>query len=167
MQQLHATFLSVTPHLSCCAQLDQVAGIEEMHHFKKAAKDEGVAPRERVVRCGKEMAGLATDLPCSPSSSVFVRVDQQNVVLWRALITGELHAVALPAQLHCLRGLQPKGARVSSQSLAAYSQHWQRCSMHVCQAHVFVLMCSCLMSSSGSLSPPCLLSFPAEWRSWE
>ncbi|KAK9806493.1 hypothetical protein WJX73_002810 [Symbiochloris irregularis] len=69
-------------------QLDQMPGIEEAHHFKKQAKDEGVAPRERVVRCGKEMAGLATDLPCSPSSSVFVRVDQRNVVLWRALITG-------------------------------------------------------------------------------
>ena len=70
------------------SQLDQVSGIEDTHHFKKAAKDEGVAPRERVVRCGKEMAGLATDLPCSPSSSVFVRLDQRNVVLWRALITG-------------------------------------------------------------------------------
>lgn len=31
-------------------QLDQVAGVEDKHHFKRSAKDEGAAPRERVVR---------------------------------------------------------------------------------------------------------------------
>ena len=50
---------------------------------------EGARPRPRTVRLGKEIAGLNSDLPLTPTSSVFVRVDEQNVTLWRALITGE------------------------------------------------------------------------------
>lgn len=50
---------------------------------------EGARPRPRTVRLGKEIASLNSDLPLAPTSSVFVRVDEQNVTLWRALITGE------------------------------------------------------------------------------
>ena len=69
-------------------QLDQVPGVAEKHHYAASARGESATPRERVVRCGREIAGLATDLPCNACSSVFVRVDQSCVTLWRALITG-------------------------------------------------------------------------------
>lgn len=34
---------------------------------------------ERVSRLGKEIVGLMSDLPLNPSSSVFVRVDEDRV----------------------------------------------------------------------------------------
>ena len=70
---------------------------------------EGARPRPRTVRLGKDIAGLNSDLPLTPTSSVFVRVDEQNVSLWRALITGEssgrpsavthLRSIGLPSVL--------------------------------------------------------------------
>ncbi|CEM23129.1 unnamed protein product [Vitrella brassicaformis CCMP3155] len=42
----------------------------------------------RHARLLKEMAGLSTLLPLNPSSSIFVRFDESNISLWRALITG-------------------------------------------------------------------------------
>lgn len=61
---------------------------EKNHKYSKAAGSEGAQPRPRMVRVGKEVAGLNMDLPLNPSSSVFVRIDEQNMTLWQALITG-------------------------------------------------------------------------------
>ncbi|CAL8462440.1 g1973 [Coccomyxa elongata] len=61
---------------------------EKNHKYAKAAGSEGAQPRPRMVRVGKEVAGLNMDLPLNPSSSVFVRIDEQNMTLWQALITG-------------------------------------------------------------------------------
>ncbi len=61
------------------------------HHYERALAGEGAWPRQRMVRVGKEAAGLAADLPLDPRSSVFVRVGEQQVVLWKALITGAPH----------------------------------------------------------------------------
>jgi len=73
-------------------QLGFLEGISADHKYKEKLKLEGAQPRQRTVRLGKEIAGLNNDLPLNPTSSVFVRVDEQNVTLWRALITGELCA---------------------------------------------------------------------------
>lgn len=58
------------------------------HSSANKVASEGVAPRSRQARIGKELAGLAASLPLTPSSSVFVRVDQTHMTLWKALITG-------------------------------------------------------------------------------
>lgn len=70
------------------AQLGFLEGIAGDHKHREKARAEGAHPRPRTVRLGKEIASLTSDLPLSPTSSVFVRVDEQNVTLWRALITG-------------------------------------------------------------------------------
>ena len=71
-------------------QLGFLEGIAADHKYRERVKVEGARPRARTVRLGKEIAGLNSDLPLAPASSVFVRVDEQNTTLWRALITGEL-----------------------------------------------------------------------------
>ena len=71
------------------AQLGFLEGIADDHKYRDSANREGARPRPRTVRLGKEIAGLNSDLPLNPTSSVFVRVDEQNVTVWRALITGE------------------------------------------------------------------------------
>ncbi len=43
------------------------------------AGKEGVQPSERLTRLGREMAGLSADLALSASSSVFVRMDADQV----------------------------------------------------------------------------------------
>lgn len=58
------------------------------HSYTAKVSLEGVAPRSRQARIGKELAGLAASLPTTLSSSVFVRVDQTHMTLWKALITG-------------------------------------------------------------------------------
>ena len=58
------------------------------HSYASKVGVEGVAPRSRQARIGKELAGLAASLPINLSSSVFVRVDQTHMTLWKALITG-------------------------------------------------------------------------------
>ena len=58
------------------------------HSFKEKASSEGAAPRSRQARVGKELAGMVADLPLNVSSSVFLRVDEQHMMLWKALITG-------------------------------------------------------------------------------
>lgn len=69
-------------------QVDMVTGLAANHLYKKQADSEAVAPRPRMVRVGKELASLMATLPLNHSSSVFVRVDEGNLVLWRAMITG-------------------------------------------------------------------------------
>ncbi len=74
--------------LAAAAQLAFAEGLGARSHYQGAAAREGAQPRARLVRVGKEVASLGTDLPLNPSSSVFIRVDEQNMVLWQALITG-------------------------------------------------------------------------------
>ena len=69
-------------------------GADRNHKYGKYAAAEQAQPRPRLVRLGKEVASLNVDLPLNPSSSVFARVDEQNMTLWQALITG---AHAYPA----------------------------------------------------------------------
>lgn len=76
----------------CCAlQLGFVTdlGVERNHTYASSASAEGTQPRPRLVRVGKEVASLNVDLPLNPSSSVFVRVDEQNMTLWQAVIIGK------------------------------------------------------------------------------
>lgn len=65
------------------------------HSFKNRVGGEGAAPRSRQARVGKELAGMAADLPLNVSSSVFLRVDETHMMLWKALITGRC-----PSALH-------------------------------------------------------------------
>lgn len=57
-------------------------------HCYKDKVNEGAVPRARQARVGKELAGMAADLPLNMSSSVFLRVDEKHMMLWKALITG-------------------------------------------------------------------------------
>ena len=87
-------------------QLGFLEGIASDHKHREKPRMEGAHPRPRTVRLGKEIASLPTDLPLSPTSSVFVRVDEQNVTLWRALITGSslgLRRSQIPEGSQCLR----------------------------------------------------------------
>jgi hypothetical protein len=78
------------------AQLAFVADLGMESKYKRQAQSEGAQPRQRMVRLAKEVASLNMDLPLNPSSSVFVRIDEQNMTLWQALITGD-NAACLPA----------------------------------------------------------------------
>jgi baculoviral IAP repeat-containing protein 6 len=66
--------------LDCCA-------LSGEHAFRGDARAD-VPNAKQIRRVAKESAGLAALLPLTPSSSVFVRVDQACTSLWRALITG-------------------------------------------------------------------------------
>lgn len=79
-------------------QLDESPQVRERHHYLQQSRGESANPRERIVRCGKEIAGLASDLPCNACSSIFACIDSEHVTLWRALITGAA-SVAHLAQL--------------------------------------------------------------------
>lgn len=43
------------------------------HHYERTLAAEAARPRQRMVKVGKELAGLAADLPLDARSSVFVR----------------------------------------------------------------------------------------------
>lgn len=58
------------------------------HSYAHFASVESVQPKARMSRLAKEIAGLQQLLPLNECSSVFVRVDEENVTLWRTLITG-------------------------------------------------------------------------------
>jgi len=66
--------------------LDACATLSGEHHYRKDASDN--ASPAQVRRVAKECAALAALLPCSPSSSVFVRAEEASTSLWRALVTG-------------------------------------------------------------------------------
>lgn len=72
-------------------------GADRNHKYGKYAAAEQAQPRPRLVRLGKEVASLNVDLPLNPSSSVFARVDEQNMTLWQALITGAHAHPATPS----------------------------------------------------------------------
>ncbi len=69
-------------------QVDLADNVAGGHCYKDKAGQEGAAPRSRQARVGKELAGMAADLPLNVSSSVFLRVDEKQMMLWKALITG-------------------------------------------------------------------------------
>ncbi|KAL0054327.1 hypothetical protein WJX82_007206 [Trebouxia sp. C0006] len=69
-------------------QVDLADSVAGGHCYKDKAGQEGAAPRSRQARVGKELAGMAADLPLNVSSSVFLRVDEKQMMLWKALITG-------------------------------------------------------------------------------
>jgi baculoviral IAP repeat-containing protein 6 len=66
--------------LDCCT-------LSGEHTFRGDSAGDPPAAKQ-VRRVAKESAGLAALLPLTPSSSVFVRVDERSTSLWRALITG-------------------------------------------------------------------------------
>ena len=54
------------------AQVEMLDGMGD-HQYARALAGEGAHPRQRMVKVGKELAGLAADLPLDARSSVFVR----------------------------------------------------------------------------------------------
>lgn len=68
-------------------QLEHVESFSS-HAYSSQAGAEIATPQARTVRLAKELAGLASLLPFSESSSVFVRVDESKQQLWRVLVTG-------------------------------------------------------------------------------
>ncbi|GMH42387.1 hypothetical protein BSKO_10306 [Bryopsis sp. KO-2023] len=69
-------------------QVELVPNLENGHLFSSQASREASFPKERMVRLGRELAGLQSLLPVNHSSSILVRVDEQKLTLWRALIFG-------------------------------------------------------------------------------
>lgn len=69
-------------------QMGQVGGLLANHKYKAQATKEPSMLKARTLRVAKEIAGLERLLPLTDSSGVFVRVDEQNVNVWRALIIG-------------------------------------------------------------------------------
>ena len=67
--------------------LDTCPSLSGEHHYRAETKM-SVPPAAQQRRVAKECAGLAALLPCTPSSSVFVRAEEASTSLWRALITG-------------------------------------------------------------------------------
>jgi len=64
-------------------------GLKDLNHkYKSSATSENVQPKARMVRLAKELSGLPQLLPLMEASSMFVRVDEENVTLWRFMITG-------------------------------------------------------------------------------
>jgi len=68
-------------------QFDVTQMNTKTHHYA-AQIGKGVVNREKVLRLAQEQASLATSLPLNYSSSVFVRIDEQNMDIMQALITG-------------------------------------------------------------------------------
>ena len=69
-------------------QVDLTDNVAAGHIYKEKTGHEGAAPRSRQARVGKELAGMTADLPLNVSSSVFLRVDEKQMMLWKAIITG-------------------------------------------------------------------------------
>ncbi|GAX75755.1 hypothetical protein CEUSTIGMA_g3198.t1 [Chlamydomonas eustigma] len=70
-------------------QVEYVQDLKQQNHaYAIEASAEGVQPKARMSKLARELAGLQQLLPLNEHSSIFVRVDENNVTLWRALITG-------------------------------------------------------------------------------
>jgi baculoviral IAP repeat-containing protein 6 len=67
--------------------LDTCPSLSGEHHYRADTRL-SVPAAAQQRRVAKECAGLAALLPCTPSSSVFVRAEEASTSLWRALITG-------------------------------------------------------------------------------
>jgi baculoviral IAP repeat-containing protein 6 len=62
--------------------------VSKGHLHARHAQAEAAPLKTRAARVAKEVAGLERLLPLTESSGVFVRVDEANAFLWRALIVG-------------------------------------------------------------------------------
>mmetsp|Transcript_5781 Transcript_5781/g.16229 ORF Transcript_5781/g.16229 Transcript_5781/m.16229 type:complete len:994 (+) Transcript_5781:105-3086(+) len=60
----------------------------QRHFYMPLMVSEYVPSSSRISKLGREIAALKSMLPLHPSSSIFVRVDEENSMLWRAMITG-------------------------------------------------------------------------------
>ncbi|KAG1660587.1 hypothetical protein FOA52_003018 [Chlamydomonas sp. UWO 241] len=69
-------------------QVVDVADLRNMSHAYASTTSTEVQPKARMSRLAKELAGLQQLLPLSECSSIIVRVDEENVTLWRAAIFG-------------------------------------------------------------------------------
>jgi baculoviral IAP repeat-containing protein 6 len=72
-------------------QVDNDCGgrVAQGHKYLEQARREAAgAQRARALRVAREVSGLERDLPLSASSTVFVRMDEDRIFLWRAMITG-------------------------------------------------------------------------------
>eukprot|EP00879_Flechtneria_rotunda_P016458 GHRR01017222.1.p1 GENE.GHRR01017222.1~~GHRR01017222.1.p1 ORF type:complete len:365 (+),score=136.09 GHRR01017222.1:31-1125(+) len=64
------------------------APIAGRHKFSAEASKDPMGLKARVQRVASEMAGIERLITVSESSSIFVRVDDDNSFLWKVLITG-------------------------------------------------------------------------------
>jgi baculoviral IAP repeat-containing protein 6 len=64
---------------------------QKYNHYYKASARNFVSNKERVLRLAQETGTLATSLPLSVESSVFVRVDEERMDLMTCLITGPVN----------------------------------------------------------------------------
>lgn len=69
------------------ADMKDKSGTYEHHYKTKISKEEASKP-EKMKRIIQELSVLSTSLPCHPSSSVFLRVDEERIDVMRVLITG-------------------------------------------------------------------------------
>lgn len=70
-------------------KLAVISGVSASHSYKEMSEREPTAPsRTRARRVASELASMESDLPVTSSSSVFVVADEQQTVLWKAIITG-------------------------------------------------------------------------------
>lgn len=69
----------------------KIAGTESNkydHHYATNIATTGSVASSKMVRLSKECQTLATSLPISPSSSIFVRADEERLDVMKAIITG-------------------------------------------------------------------------------
>ncbi|WIA29416.1 hypothetical protein OEZ86_011919 [Tetradesmus obliquus] len=64
------------------------APLASRHKFRDEASKDPTGLKARVQKVTSEMAGIERLIDVSPASSIFVRVDDDNTFLWKALITG-------------------------------------------------------------------------------
>eukprot|EP00210_Caulerpa_lentillifera_P002804 g2678.t1 len=69
-------------------QVDFCEDLVVGHVYESWAGREETFPKDRLVRLGREISGLKSLLPLNRSSSIFVRIDEQNQTIWTALIVG-------------------------------------------------------------------------------
>ena len=111
-QQLPSAFCVVL-------QVEFDEDVKTGHSYANKVASEGVAPRSRQARIGKELAGLAASLPLTLSSSVFVRVDQTHMTLWKALITGWASFLDV-CRVHILQNEAKNDSELCDTGLAVY-----------------------------------------------
>jgi len=58
------------------------------HHYHNFLKDNAVHSKDKLLRLAQEASALSSSLPLTPSSSVFLNVDEERLDLMQCLITG-------------------------------------------------------------------------------
>lgn len=75
------------------AQVDTVAGLASDHLHKRQAEGEGVKPRPRMVRVGKELASL--------SVSLFIHGTHLSSLQSRLFTLAQVLVYAIPVSAYC------------------------------------------------------------------